>query len=41
VDPGQEHRHIVKRIVDRLGGSIRVGSTPGEESMFFFTLPAA
>jgi light-regulated signal transduction histidine kinase (bacteriophytochrome) len=32
---------IVKRIIDRHGGTIRVESTPGEGTTFVFTLPAA
>ena len=32
---------IVKRIIDRHEGTIRVESRPGEGSTIFFTLPAA
>jgi signal transduction histidine kinase len=32
---------IVQRIITRLGGTVGVGSTPGQGSRFYFTLPAA
>jgi signal transduction histidine kinase len=44
-EPGKADGHglglsIVKRIVERLGGEVRVTSTVGEGSTFGFTLPA-
>ncbi|MEN6342034.1 MAG: MASE3 domain-containing protein [Methanospirillum sp.] len=32
---------IVKRIVERHGGTVRIESTPGEGTTFYFTMPAA
>jgi hypothetical protein len=31
----------VRRIVDKLGGKVGVESTPGQGSLFYFTLPTA